>query len=1012
MKKIYLFLLSLIFTMGGVRAAVSFDAHKYYYIIENSTGRYVSTGISGSEGTFGLLPVGETNAEQFHFVVSGSGYKITTKSSKFLGASGWNTANTSTVWTIAEPSEGLFTFQQDASTHPGYLQYQTAHPQSLYVNGSSSSQFSIVPVSETIWEKPAFGGTVWTWNTATNVFDADGRTSTILPARDTYTGPVLKFNNVGTVSIPASNNTSDDGGVWVIGENSKVSVPLGAWAGAVLVEDYAYASVSWGTSLKGTEDTGNATIWVNGTLDITGRTNFDMNDGDQQNWYIGERGIINTNFTQVTRGKDARCWNMQIVVADDPVVAGVPQTETTITKKVMTWGADLSSHIYGMNVWYKDAEGNYTELPNAVSYDATGITVTYTGKANTYTYTVNVVGPTAQGAVTYGGNTYTNGATFQSVGLLSTSDLTSVAVADYYDGIISLTRVDDANYIVNVQYPLIDPIVPTTITDGQFAGNTTWYRLIINRSTGKKYARYNTSTTQTPTSTTQYNDPYSLFCFVKVDGVEHGYKMYNFMAGANKAYAQSSEDGGCLLTEEGSTLVLERFGTGVDGYLFKFNGTENTYLHDYESQIGNWTSGSASTDAGSCFLLNEGKLTEEDLALITADYSTVDALLAKYPTGTGLGYYAPTSEMTAAVEAANALDRANTDFKFQPSIENVVAQLTAAAAGLTLNMPAPGKFYCFKNGSRYLSSILGSFTNIAGTGNVDKMTMVSDASGVTRDVIFYLDSNSKLVAYSNGLFAQNFTTDNYGFEAVGSAGNAVSFEDGAGATPCYHIVCGSRYIYGAQGDGRLDAGGSAPAAGATGYDWVIEEVTSLPVNVSAAANYGTLYTPVALSVPAEGVEVYTGTINGEYLHLNPVSGTIPAGTAVVFKYSDDIKTAGSLNFATAADVDVITSNVLAGQANTVAASGITNPYTLQNPETGIGFYPYNGTNLNGFKAYMTTGSTPVRGFLFEEDGTTTAINALETETQGTQTIYDLSGRRVSKAQKGLYIVNGKKMILK
>lgn len=959
-----------------------------------------------------MLPVGETNAEQFHFVVSGTGYKITTKSSKFLGASSWNTANTSTVWTIAEPSEGLFTFHQNTSKLTGYLEYQTAHPQSLYVNGSSPCQFRIVPVSETIWEKPAFGGTVWTWNTATNLFDADGRTSTILPARDTYTGPVLKFNNVGTVSIPASNNTSDDGGVWVIGENSKVSVPLGAWAGAVLVEDYAYASVSWGTSLKGTEDTGNATIWVNGTLDITGRTNFDMNDGNQQNWYIGERGIINTNFTQVTRGNDARCWNMQIVVADDPVVENVPQTETTITKKVLTWGADLSNHIYGMNVWYKDTEGNYTVLNDAVSYDATGITVTYTGKVNTYNYTVNVVGPTAEGAVTYGGNTYTNGEIFQSIGLLSISDLTSVSVADYYDGVISLTRVDDANYIVNVQYPLIDPIVPTTITDGQFADNTTWYRLIINRPDGKKYARYNTSTTQTPTSTTKYNDPYSLFCFVKVDGVEHGYKMYNFMAGANKAYAQNPEDGSCLLTEEGSTLVLERFGTGVDGYLLKFNGTENTYLHDYESQIGNWTSGSASTDAGSCFLLNEGKLTEEDLALITADYSTVDALLAKYPTGTGLGYYAPTSEMTAAVEAANALDRANTDFKFQPSIENVVAQLTAAAAGLTLNMPAPGKFYCFKNGSRYLSSILGSFTNIAGTGNVDKMTMVSDASGVTRDVIFYLDSNSKLVAYSNGLFAQNFTTDNYGFEAVGSAGNAVSFEDGAGATPCYHIVCGSRYIYGAQGDGRLDAGGSAPAVGVTGYDWEIEEVTSLPVSVSTTVNYGTLYTPVALTVPAEGVEVFTGTINGEYLHLNPVSGTIPAGTAVVLKYTDAVKTAGSISFATAADVTGISDNVLAGQANTIAASGITNPYTLQNPETGIGFYPYNGENLNGFKAYMTTGPTPVRGFLFEEDGTTTAINALETETQGTQTIYDLSGRRVSKAQKGLYIVNGKKMILK
>ena len=163
------------------------------------------------------------------------------------------------------------------------------------------------------------------------------------------------------------------------------------------------------------------------------------------------------------------------------------------------------------------------------------------------------------------------------------------------------------------------------------------------------------------------------------------------------------------------------------------------------------------------------------------------------------------------------------------------------------------------------------------------MTMVED--GATGATIFYLDSNSKLVAYSNGLFTQNFTADNYAFEAVGSTGNAVAFTDGQGTTaPRYHISCGSRYIYGAQANGRIDAGDSAPAVGQTGYDWEIEEVTSLPVNVSSAVNYGTLFTPVALAGP-EGVEAFTGTINGEYLHLNPVSGTIPAGTAVVLKYT-------------------------------------------------------------------------------------------------------------------------------
>jgi len=41
-----------------------------------------------------------------------------------------------------------------------------------------------------------------------------------------------------------------------------------------------------------------------------------------------------------------------------------------------------------------------------------------------------------------------------------------------------------------------------------------------------------------------------------------------------------------------------------------------------------------------------------------------------------------------------------------------------------------------------------------------------------------------------------------------------------------------------------------------------------------------------------------------------------------------------------------------------------------------------------------------------------AINALETQPAKTQGIYDLTGRRVSKAQKGIYIINGRKVVIK
>ena len=100
-------------------------------------------------------------------------------------------------------------------------------------------------------------------------------------------------------------------------------------------------------------------------------------------------------------------------------------------------------------------------------------------------------------------------------------------------------------------------------------------------------------------------------------------------------------------------------------------------------------------------------------------------------------------------------------------------------------------------------------------------------------------------------------------------------------------------------------------------------------------------------------------------------------------------------------------NALIGQTTTIAA--VTNAYTLQNPTSGVGFYPFNGTNLAGFKAYMLNGSG-VRGFAFQE-GETTSIEAAE-GTQLNEPIYDLSGRRVQKATKGLFIVGGKKVFIK
>lgn len=189
-----------------------------------------------------------------------------------------------------------------------------------------------------IYEKPQFGGTVWVWNIANGNFDSEGKTSTATPGRENNMGPVYKFENVGSVTTAVNVNvdTSDKGGIWVIGSSSNVTSSIGRWAGSILVEDFAIASVNYSVSLKGTEDASNATVWTNGTLTFPNRSTFDMNDGSGQRWYIGENGVINTNFTSVTKG--SRSWDLQIVVGDAPERTGATRVRKTLTKKVMNWG--------------------------------------------------------------------------------------------------------------------------------------------------------------------------------------------------------------------------------------------------------------------------------------------------------------------------------------------------------------------------------------------------------------------------------------------------------------------------------------------------------------------------------------------------------------------------------------------------------------------------------------------------------------------------------------------------
>lgn len=89
-------------------------------------------------------------------------------------------------------------------------------------------------------------------------------------------------------------------------------------------------------------------------------------------------------------------------------------------------------------------------------------------------------------------------------------------------------------------------------------------------------------------------------------------------------------------------------------------------------------------------------------------------------------------------------------------------------------------------------------------------------------------------------------------------------------------------------------------------------------------------------------------------------------------------------------------------------------YVLANKSLGVGFYRWTGDDLGAGRVYLPVGATVAGaheycGFI--EDGTT-AILSIDDFKANVGPFYDMQGRRVDNPSKGIYIVNGKKVIVK
>ncbi len=418
--------------------------------------------------------------------------------------------------------------------------------------------------------------------------------------------------------------------------------------------------------------------------------------------------------------------------------------------------------------------------------------------------------------------------------------------------------------------------------------------------------------------------------------------------------------------------------------------------------------------------------------------SAIASLNERFPVSDVPGYYSLTAEertaMDADIEAAQALVDAE-----GTTIDQILSSVNTLNGYLskgTLIVPTAGKFYRIKNnaGNAYLSCEKKTSGDI-----LNRAQTVADADGNKVEDIFYMAEDGKFVSYKNGqYFGYDADNTNFlGYPSLIGGENAATFRFSASPTLGKLYIwfrqdkddaTKGRYLY-SDNAGDTNAGGTANTSsldGTEGYRFTIDEVKYLPVPMNASVGYATLYSPVNLKCEDGGntrVQAYIATtVNDAKSSIKMVECTdgIPANEAVILKYVEG----GEINETTNCVYLPVTSDEIAAPeegnqlVGTFAAANISDDaYVLANKDNKVAFYMINkqGNTTwknNGFKAYLPASVAASRFLNFDFGDIETGIEGIEGAegTDANAVIYDLSGRRVQNALKGVYIVNGKKII--
>lgn len=416
----------------------------------------------------------------------------------------------------------------------------------------------------------------------------------------------------------------------------------------------------------------------------------------------------------------------------------------------------------------------------------------------------------------------------------------------------------------------------------------------------------------------------------------------------------------------------------------------NLYINQYGGAGGSvkfWDSTNNVGDAGSAFTIFD-----------------VPTNFAEFVAAEIAPYFESTSKYFVISDAAKASIGYNESYKTECPFEtykNMKENLTAALADPANFVYPETGYYRIKSANydgRYVT-----YADVEGTPTIG--TAVNPEPAIANIV--------KLTALGDKKY--NIAIEGLNVVAPAQSQLIRLAEEGAEMTAVVTTPGVGTFTNGEQFGALHCASSSTPAYYCVGWtsdaaasQWIIEDIADFSVALNAAEgkSYATFNAPFGVTLGGD-VKAYAITLEtnaeGDWAVPTEIGQQVPANTPVLLvSESAAASVTATINDAAPA---VNVANVLKGTNVEAAPSA----YVLNAKDGVVGFYALGADGkLGANKAYLEKAAGDngeVKALKFDIATAIKAVNAAENAS-----VFNLAGQRVNKAQKGIYIVNGKKVV--